>query len=111
MMVWIRVVASIIVFFTSCVGLGDLAGFRVRRRKRSGWVSGLMSVAIALLWPAIVVSDAMYEVRHYKLPTQRASNNLVYVAAAVFKVSRTLRARALGVNGFSMKAVPSSSTP
>ncbi len=34
-----------------------------------------------------------------------------YVPTVVFKVSRTLRARALGVNGFSMNAVPSSNTP
>ena len=34
-----------------------------------------------------------------------------YVLTAMFKVSRTLCAKALGVNGFSMKAVPSSNTP
>src|SRR5438105_1674580 len=29
-------------------------------------LAGLMSVAIALLWPAIVIGDAIYGARHYQ---------------------------------------------
>lgn len=57
---------AVIVFVTSCAGLGYLAGLLVRRRKWPGWMSGFMSVAIALLWPAFVIGEAIYGAGHYQ---------------------------------------------
>ena len=59
-------IIAIIVFVTSCFGLGYLVGILVHRRRWSGWMSGLMSVAVALLWPALVIGVAVYGGRHYQ---------------------------------------------
>jgi len=52
---WVRQVAAVIIFVTSCVGLGFLAESWVLRRGWPEWASGLMSAAVALLWPAILI--------------------------------------------------------
>lgn len=62
---WIPLAIAIIVFVASCIGLGYLAGFWVRRLKWSGWVSGLMAFAIASLWPAIAVGFVLYTGSRY----------------------------------------------
>lgn len=64
-MAWIRLAVAITVFVTSCVGLGYLAGSWIRRRKWPRWVGGLMSLAIACLWPAIIVGSVLYTGRRY----------------------------------------------
>lgn len=64
-MMWIRLVAAIIIFVTSCVSLGYLAGLWARRHNWPGWVRGLLSVAIAFLWPVIVVGYVIYDARRY----------------------------------------------
>jgi F0F1-type ATP synthase membrane subunit c/vacuolar-type H+-ATPase subunit K len=64
-MVWIRLAATVTVFVTSCVGLGYLAGFWVRRRNWPVWVGGLMSFAIGCLWPAIAIGSVIYTGRRY----------------------------------------------
>ena len=56
----IRLAVAIIVFATSCIGLGYLAGFWVRRRRWPGWISVLMAFAISCLWPVIVVGYVIY---------------------------------------------------
>jgi len=48
---WIRLAAAIIVFVASCVSLGYLVEFWVRRCGWPRWVNGLMPFAIAFLWP------------------------------------------------------------
>ncbi len=62
-MQWIRLAAAIIVFVTSCIGLGYLARSLVLRRKWPGWAGGLMSVAVALTWPAFVAGYTIYDAR------------------------------------------------
>lgn len=52
---WVRQAAAVIIFVTSCVGLGFLAELWVLRHRWPEWASGLMSAAVALLWPAILV--------------------------------------------------------
>jgi hypothetical protein len=63
--IWIRLAAAIIVFVSSCLGLGYLAGLWVQRRGWPGWVSGLMSLALAILWPALIVGYVIYDARRY----------------------------------------------
>ena len=63
--IWIRLAAAIIVFVASCIGLGYLAEFWVRRHGWPRWVSGLMPFAIAFLWPAILICYTIYDARRY----------------------------------------------
>lgn len=62
---WIPWTTAIIVFVISCVGLAYMAGFWLRRRKCSGWLNVLLSFAIALLWPVIMVVYIIYDARRY----------------------------------------------
>lgn len=62
---WIPLAIAIIVFVTSCIGLGCLSGTLVRRRKWPGWVAGLMVFAIACLWPIIAVGLVIYTGSRY----------------------------------------------
>jgi hypothetical protein len=57
---WIPFAIAVIVFVMSCVGLGYLAGFLVRRRGWPGWVLGLMVFAIACIWPVMAVGFVLY---------------------------------------------------
>ena len=52
---WVRHAAAITIFVTSCVGLGFLVESWVLRHRWPEWASGLMSAAIALLWPALLI--------------------------------------------------------
>jgi hypothetical protein len=65
-MIWIRLAVIITVFIGSCFGLGYLAGLSVRRLKWGVLFSSLMSVAIALVWPAIAVWHAINSARVYQ---------------------------------------------
>ena len=64
-MMWIRLAIAIMIYIASSVGLGYLAGFWVRQHKRPGWVSGLLSAIIALLWPAILVGYTIFDARRH----------------------------------------------
>jgi hypothetical protein len=67
-MMWVRLAIAIIfliVFVASCIGLGYLVEFLVRHRGWPRWISGLMSFAIAFLWPSIVVCYTIYDARRY----------------------------------------------
>jgi hypothetical protein len=64
-MMWVRLATAIIVFVASCIGLGYLAEFWVRRRKWPGLVSVLMSFAIAFVWPVMAVGYTVYDARRY----------------------------------------------
>jgi heme/copper-type cytochrome/quinol oxidase subunit 2 len=66
-MAWIRLATLITIFVTSCIGLGFLAECWIRRHKWRGWVTGLMSVVVALVWPVFVVVYSMYDARQYLL--------------------------------------------
>lgn len=52
---WIGQLIAITVFVTSCVGLGFLAELWVLRNRWPEWFSGIMSAAVALLWPALLL--------------------------------------------------------
>ena len=62
---WIYLTIVIIVYVTSCIGLGYLAETLVSCRKWLGWVVVLMVIGIALLWPAIFVSYIVYDAHRY----------------------------------------------
>ena len=64
-MAWFRLAISIIVFAMSCALLGYFAEFCVHRRKWPGRVLGLMVLAIALLWPIVVVLYTIHDARNY----------------------------------------------
>src|SRR2546423_11413182 len=65
-MKWVLLVVAIIIFVTSCIGLGYLTRFWVRHRQWPGWASGLTSLAAALLWPIIVVGYIIFDARRYQ---------------------------------------------
>ena len=64
-MAWVRLAVAIIIFVTSCVGLGYFAEYCVRLRKWPGWVLGLMVLAVAVLWPVVVVLYTIHDARNY----------------------------------------------
>jgi hypothetical protein len=66
-MAWIRLATLVVVFVTSCVGLGYLTECWVIKHKWRGWVTVSMAIGIALLWPVIMLLDFMYESRQHLL--------------------------------------------
>ena len=64
-MAWVRLTIAMIIFNTSCVGLGYFAEFCVRRRQWPGWVLGLMVVAAAFIWPVVVVLYTIHDAENY----------------------------------------------
>ena len=64
-MKWIPLAIVIIVSVTSCIGLGYLAGFLVRRRGWPGWSEGVIAFAIAGLWPVIAAGSVLYTGSRY----------------------------------------------
>jgi hypothetical protein len=65
-MVWFGFSIFILLFITSSVGLSYAANSWIRRQKRSNRAGCLMSLAIALLWPAIVVGYIFYDASRYQ---------------------------------------------
>jgi hypothetical protein len=65
LMAWIRLSATIIIFATICAGWGYFAEYWVRRRKWPGWILGLMVLAVAVLWPVVVVCWTIYDASNY----------------------------------------------
>jgi len=57
---WVRLLVALIVFVVSCTGLGYLAGVWSRQRAWSREICVLMSIAIALIWPAILIADSWH---------------------------------------------------
>ena len=45
----------LVVFISSCVGLGCLAGFLARRRSWRGWTIGVGALVVALVWPVVML--------------------------------------------------------
>jgi len=64
-MMWVRLVGAIMVFATSCSGLGYLAGSRACKHKWAAWAGCLAHFAIACFWPVIVVGYTIYDARRY----------------------------------------------
>ena len=64
-MALLRLATALIVFTTTCIALGYVAELLIRRRKWSGWVSGLLIFAIALIWPVFVVVYIIYDANRY----------------------------------------------
>ena len=58
---WVGQAVAIIVFVASCVSLGFLAELWVLRHKWPEWMSGLMSAAVAFLWPAALLGYFVYD--------------------------------------------------
>jgi hypothetical protein len=65
-MVWLRLGATLIVFVVSCLGLAYLSELWARRKKWPPWTGILMSVAIALIWPAVVIIDTGHETKQHR---------------------------------------------
>lgn len=82
--IWVRLATAIIVFVASCVGLGYLSQFWVRRRKWPGWIAGLMSFAFALLWPVIVVAYIVFDARRYQALHPHDDAPGMVVASVIF---------------------------
>ena len=66
-MVWFRLGTVLIVFAGSCIGLAYLLELWARRTKWPRWTSILMSVAIALIWPVIVIVDTGHDMKQHRL--------------------------------------------
>ena len=64
-MAWFRLAIAIIVFVTTCVGLGYLADSWIQRRKWPDWVLALAVFIIAFLWPVVVVTYTIYDAQRY----------------------------------------------
>ena len=64
---WIRLTVAIVIFLTTCIGLGWLAGFIVRRYDWPGWLLALLVIAGACLWPVAVVLYTIHDARGYLL--------------------------------------------
>jgi RsiW-degrading membrane proteinase PrsW (M82 family) len=58
-------ITVILVFLTSCVGLGYLVAFWARRYKWPWWASGLLFLVISVLWPTIVISYMIFDAHRY----------------------------------------------
>lgn len=63
---WLRLMMTMTILVTSCVGLGYLAGALERRRGWAPQLSVLLSVAIALIWPAIILGATLHGASHYQ---------------------------------------------
>lgn len=61
----IRVLTLLIVFAGSCIGLGYFAGYLSGRRAWPTWSTSCASVIIAMIWPLIAASAAVYGAHHY----------------------------------------------
>ena len=66
-MIWIRLGTALLVFVGSCVGLAYLSELWARRAQWPRWTSILMSVAIALIWPAIAIIGAGHDMKQHRL--------------------------------------------
>ena len=65
-MTWIAWAVAIIVFGVTTTGLGYLSGVWIRRRSWSVWLAILMSIPIALIWPAVMVVLASHDAAGYQ---------------------------------------------
>ena len=66
-MVWFRLGTVLIAFVGSCIGLAYLSELWARRTKWPRWTSTVMSVAIALIWPVVVIIDTGHDMNQYRL--------------------------------------------
>jgi len=64
-MAWVRLTTFIIIFLTSCIGLGYLAEFCVRRFKWPGWLLGILVFVFAFFWPIAVVLYVWFDAQRY----------------------------------------------
>jgi|SRR5215471_2097031 len=64
-MAWIRLTILIIIFLTSCIGLGYFAELYVRRFRWPGWVVGILIFAFAFLWPVTAVIYVWFDAQRY----------------------------------------------
>ena len=64
-MAWLRLATAIVVFVTTCVGLGYLADTLIHRRNWPDWLLALAVLAIAFVWPILIVAYTVYDARWY----------------------------------------------
>jgi hypothetical protein len=83
-LMWVRLATAIIVFVASCVGLGYLAEFWVRCHRWPRWIAGLISFAIAFLWPVIVVVYIIFDARRYQALHPHDDAPGMVVASVIF---------------------------
>ena len=79
-MPWVRLAISISVFVTTCGGLGYFADFLIRRWKWRVWILPLAVLAIAFIWPILLVTYTIYDARRYQAahPRDDAPGMVVY---------------------------------
>jgi hypothetical protein len=59
------VTTFIIIFVTSCIGLGYFGGFCVRRFRWPGWLLGVWVCGFAFLWPVTVMIYVWFDAQRY----------------------------------------------
>jgi 4-amino-4-deoxy-L-arabinose transferase-like glycosyltransferase len=64
---WLRIGTALIVFAVSCLSLAYFAERWALHRKWPGWTSILMSLGIALIWPAVVIIDTNHDIKQHHL--------------------------------------------
>ena len=85
-MAWIRLAALLGAFVVSCAGLGYLAGAWVRRRRRPRGANVALCIAIAFIWPALLLGGVYHGASNY----QRRDKNdpgdapAMVIAGAIF---------------------------
>ena len=86
LMVWIRTAVAVGAFVASCAGLGYLAARLVRRREWSRKVTALLCIAIAFIWPVVLVGSAMYGMAHYHCPDPNVTCDgpAMFLVSAIF---------------------------
>jgi len=64
-MALVRLTTFIVVFVTTCIGLGYFAEFCVRRFQWPRWLLGILVVALAFVWPIAVVVYVWFDAQRY----------------------------------------------
>lgn len=63
---FIRLALILTVYIGSCVGLGYLAGRFARRHDWPCYISKIILIFIALIWPAVIVGTTFCDTSHYQ---------------------------------------------
>ena len=84
LMAWFRLATAIIVFLGSCVVLGYFAEYYAHRCKWHAWILGLTILAIAVLWPIVVVLYTIHDARNYHIQHPHDDAPGMVVASVIY---------------------------